>query len=398
MEIGDIVVYFIKVIAIQGVLFTFYWLALRHRPNHALNRIFLLSTLLLSLVIPVIENPVPQRAEPMLDVVMLEWMSEPMEFVATEIQTSESSQFPIWNVVGILYFGLLIFFIGRSTFHLYLLQKIKKQCEYVKKHWFKLFKTTQSRPFSFFSSVFIPKEIFGTNSFDQILAHECVHVRQFHSLDRLLLDFLVSLFWFNPFIYLYRNALIEVHEYQADAEVVKKFNDLVGYQEILFAQLQPAPYSGLVSHFNFSTIKKRIVMMNKSKNEGQSRLTYMLTLPLIAMVLFAFTSKESTESVTHITDKIEALAGPFDVFPSINSLSQEDKYRPSILPLRADADFKMTSSFGMRQDPIDMKKKQHKGIDLAAAIGTEVIATAEGIVEELSSNPNGHGHMITLNH
>jgi hypothetical protein len=402
MEISSVLVYFLKVIAIQGVFFAFYWLVLKNRTNHGLNRVYLLSTLLLSLVIPFIENPFPKEADPILEVTMLEWMAEPMGFHGSSEggEMVTQSTLPIWGILSWVYLGLMAFFIGRSSLHLIVLQKIKKQCEYVKKHWFKLFKTPHSKPFSFFSSVFIPKEIFGTSSFDQILAHECVHVRQLHSLDRLLVDFLVSLFWFNPFIYLYRKALIEVHEFQADAEVVKQFADPIGYQEILFAQLQPATYSGLVSHFNFSTIKKRIVMMNKSKNASSSKLAYALVMPLMAMVLFAFTSKESEESVAHITEKIEELTGPFSspVLSPEKSVFQRDGFKPSILPLKTDARFKMTSSFGMRTHPITKEKQHHRGIDLAVAVGAEVLATADGVVEELSSNANGYGHMITINH
>lgn len=401
---GEVISYFVKVLLIQGIFFGFYWVFLKNRTNHSLNRIYLLSTVLLALVIPFIENPFPNRIEPVLESSAIEnWLAEPIQTVTADGSRAEKNHFPIWQIIGGFYIVFALAYFIRSLFHLHILQKIKKQCEYVKKHWFKLFKTTHSKPFSFFSSVFIPKELFGTSSFDQILAHECVHVRQMHSLDRLLMDFLVALFWFNPFIYLYRNALIEVHEFQADAEVIDKFKDPVGYQEILFAQLQPASYSGLVSHFNFSTIKKRIVMMNKTKDTSLSRLAYLLTMPVIAVVILSFTTKKGNQSVEQITDQLEALAGPFEPkgqeVIEIPGPNQEDKYKPSILPLKAGSNFKVTSHFGKRHDPMDHSKiKDHKGIDFAVKIGTEVLSTADGIVQEVSNSKTGHGNRLVINH
>ena len=437
MELSEVLVYLIKVLAIQGVFYAFYWLVLRDRVSHSLNRVYLLSTLLSAFGIPFVSIPVAVVAQPIIDSQMLVWIAEPMG--SAEVQTggaSPASSFPVGPFISWIYFGLVAFLIGRSSLHLLILQKLKKQSEcinnseegsrgmglaravfssekylntclpdrqvkptrWVRKYWFKLFKTTQSRPFSFFSNVFIPDDIFGTKSFDQIVAHECVHVWQLHSVDRLLVDFLVALFWFNPFIYLYRRALIEVHEFQADAAVVKQYDDLIGYQEVLFSQLRSAPYSGLVSHFNFSTIKKRIVMMNKSKSKGQSKLAYFFTVPVVALVLFAFTSKEGENSVNQIADKIEEITAPFESEPVVPVVDQEDRYRPSILPLKSTDKFKVSSMYGRRTDPMSKQVKMHKGMDFSAPIGTSVVATGDGVVHSLKNDPDGYGKVITLNH
>ncbi len=399
MAYSDIFVYFIKILAIQGVFYLFYCLVLRQNANHSLNRLYLIGTLLFSLVIPFIHHPLPAEAAPVLEVTMLEWVATPID--SHEIQSVNTTEWSsvVWTVLKWLYITLVLVFVLRSLFHLYMLRRIKRQSECVNKHWYTLFKTTHTLPFSFFSNVFIPKKDFGSAAFDQILTHECVHVRQMHSLDRLLVDFLVSLFWFNPFIYLYRNALIEVHEYEADAAVIRQYGDPIGYQEMLFAQLQPVGYSGLVSHFNFSTIKKRIVMMNNVKNANQSRLAYVLTVPVMALVLFAFTSKEGEHSVAQLAESIDAIAEPV-IPPSIHEsvFDQEDRYRPSILPLKTDATFKVSSTFGMRTVPGSDEKKMHNGMDLACAVGTEVVATADGEVTEVVASPDGYGNHIVIHH
>jgi hypothetical protein len=72
--------------------------------------------------------------------------------------------------------------------------------------------------------------------------------------------------------------------------------------------------------------------------------------------------------------------------------------RPSILPLRTDGKFKVTSTYGMRNDPVSDGKKMHKGLDLSTAVGTEVLATADGEVIEVVSTPDGYGNHIVIKH
>lgn len=396
----EIIVYLIKVILIQGLLFGFYYFLLRSKTTHALNRAYLILVLVLSLVVPFVGNILPSGVDDVSEFVVVAWVAEPIgeiEIVAMDA-VQRSLSVPVWDAISWIYLTLVALLLGRSAFHIYVLQKLKKRSEYVKKPWFKLFKTAHAMPFSFFSDVFIPRTVFGTGSFDAILSHECEHVRKWHSMDRLFIDLLAALFWFNPFIYLYRNALIEVHEYQADAYALKKYGDPVGYQEILFAQLQPSYYSGLASHFNFSTLKKRIVMMNKEKNTGRSQLVYLSTVPLIIMILFAFNSKEAEWSLAEITDQIEEFTGPFEVAESgLAPIPQEDRFIPSILPIDA-TKARFTSGFGKRIHPVKKIRNYHSGMDFSAPIGTDIYATADGEVISVISQKGGYGLHIEISH
>lgn len=289
---NDVLIYLAKVATIQGVFMLLYWGLFNKQVYFGLNRIYLLGSLVLSVLIPFFPNPFISP-EPI--VISLPEMTNPVEIpadVVTGAPLEESPSIPVWQIVGLIWILVVLVFLLRSFLHLWALRSLKTQSEYIEKSWFRLFKTEQQSSFSFFKNVFIPGNLFGSPSFNPIVAHECVHVRQWHSLDRLLVDLLVSLFWFNPFIYLYRKALIEVHEFQADAEVVKQYQDTKMYQEVLYHQLQYQSGSALVSHFNFSMIKKRIVMMNTSKNKKGMKFTYLLVIPVAALLIYAFTSYE----------------------------------------------------------------------------------------------------------
>ena len=411
---NELIIYILKVLAIHGLLYLFYRLVLRNTGHHAFNRGFLLIALFAAFIIPLIEIPVPQPEHVSDEISVIMWFSEPAagieEFELVPVEGKNASNH--WYLVPWLYALIALTLMARSVFYLSVLAKIKRRSEYIKKRWFKLFKISHDRPFSFFSNVFMPKSIFGTDAFDQILAHECEHVRQLHSIDRLIMDFVVSLFWFNPFIYLYRNALIEIHEFQADEVVLNRFKDPVGYQEILFSQLQTAQYSGLVSHFNFSMIKKRIVMMNKERK--MSGWVYVLTIPVTLMVVFAFSSKEAMEPLNDVGDEIASMIGPESGLdwpdlnlsePQLEASSEPNEPKgvaqenvPEILPLKSTEKVRMTSGFGMRMHPIHKVRKPHKGMDFSCPMGTEVIATADGKITAVKMYKDGYGKLIAISH
>jgi murein DD-endopeptidase MepM/ murein hydrolase activator NlpD len=57
----------------------------------------------------------------------------------------------------------------------------------------------------------------------------------------------------------------------------------------------------------------------------------------------------------------------------------------------------LTSSFGMRRDPFNGRRKMHEGLDIAARTGTAVTATADGIVSSVKTEP-GYGKVVILDH
>lgn len=69
---------------------------------------------------------------------------------------------------------------------------------------------------------------------------------------------------------------------------------------------------------------------------------------------------------------------------------------PSGYPLQKT---RLTSNFGMRVHPVLNRKALHGGLDMSAAIGTPVYATASGVVEWAAPHESsGLGNMIKLNH
>ncbi|MEE9373621.1 MAG: M56 family metallopeptidase [Saprospiraceae bacterium] len=78
-----------------------------------------------------------------------------------------------------------------------------------------------TEPCSFFKYIFINPATYDYNTYEQILTHEKIHVRKFHSLDLLVSELAVILLWFNPFIWLIRKEIEKNIEYQTDDILVK---------------------------------------------------------------------------------------------------------------------------------------------------------------------------------
>ena len=394
---SELIVYLLKVILIHGALFLFYRLFLRNSARHALNRYYLLSALVFAFVIPFISLPADVSSiSEVSRVPIIQWMSHPTVMIEnTElVPVIASDSLSLWSYVPYIYAIITSLLLLRSIFFLLVLKKMKGNARPIPMGWFTLFKTTHEHPFSFLSDVFIPGSLFKSASFQTILTHECVHVKQRHSVDRLLLDFLVSLFWFNPFIYLYRNALIEIHEYQADEAVVEHHQDPIGYQEILFSQLQTPLYSGIVSHFNVKLIKKRIVMMN-TKTKKPVWL-YACAAPITLLLIFSFSRKEITQPIEEVSEELTYLMEPDDPTEGFDALMEANI--PSVLPLRNAEHVRLSSGYGMRMHPLLKVEKMHLGVDFSCKQGTEVIATADGVVEEVATKPGGYGKYIIINH
>ena len=67
---------------------------------------------------------------------------------------------------------------------------------------------------------------------------------------------------------------------------------------------------------------------------------------------------------------------------------------PSLMPVN---NVRLTSSFGMREHPVLGGRRAHKGVDLAAPVGTPIVATADGIVSKAQWF-GGYGLFVAIEH
>lgn len=273
--------YIIKSSFSLSVFFIFYKLFLENEKMHLFNRFYLLIILVFSLVIPFITiqtvNEIPLQNFQTL-------IAEPIV-----IKQKESSFFQFnWTVLFFVCYGLvtLLLLIRFTKNILNLLKKAKANPFIYFKNTKVILVEEATIPHTFLNYIFVNKHDFQNNQIqEELFSHELVHIHQKHSLDVLFIEILKTLFWFNPLFYAYKKAIQLNHEFLADENIVKKYNNVPFYQALLLNSNGNKPIY-LASNLNYLVTKKRLIMMTKSTSKQVGLIKKTLVLPV---VLFIFT-------------------------------------------------------------------------------------------------------------
>lgn len=137
-------------------------------------------------------------------------------------------------------------------------------------------------PYSFFNHIVVGTRGLNDDEVRCILAHESLHVRQGHSVDLLYARLLCCLMWFNPFAWLIMREIRAVHEFLADAASIGACGR-EDYLHLLYRQATGTGYGHITNNFKSINLKKRIVMMNKTKTRfGAWKVA--AALPVVALL------------------------------------------------------------------------------------------------------------------
>ena len=156
-------------------------------------------------------------------------------------------------------------------------------------------------PFSWMNYIVINEDDLLNNP-EMIISHEMAHIKNRHSFDLLFLQLFSVFQWFNPVVWLVKNELQTIHEYEADNSVINSGIDAKTYQLLLIKKAVGIQrFNSITNSFNHSKLKKRITMMLKEKSSPWARLKYLLVLPLSAVMLTAFAQKEISQKINEIS-------------------------------------------------------------------------------------------------
>ncbi|WP_299556519.1 M56 family metallopeptidase [Seonamhaeicola sp.] len=277
--------YLLKASAVVVIFYACYKLFLQRDTFFESNRGFLLTGLVSAFLIPLIVIPVYIERTP----VVLDNLIFDNAVVAQPIESSVN----LIDIAAYVYFIGAVFFLGKFLVQLVSLALLLVQNKSTKFGRYRYVKTSNSTsPFSFFNWIVYNPALFNKTELDQILTHEKVHARQHHSIDILLTQLAGVVLWFNPFIWLYNKDLKQNLEFIADQNAQQKSDCKKSYQYTLLKTSMPTHQLALTNNFYNSLIKKRIVMLHKSKSKKTNLLKYALVIPVLAVFLMSFNTKE----------------------------------------------------------------------------------------------------------
>ena len=139
-------------------------------------------------------------------------------------------------------------------------------------------------PFSWLRYIVLSRSDYEAND-ASILAHERGHIRQHHSLDLVLVDMLTALQWFNPAMWMLRQDLRAIHEYEADAAVLSQGINMRQYQYLLIQKAVSQCGYSVANGISHSTLKNRINMMLHKNSSRTSMLKLLALAPIVGMTL-----------------------------------------------------------------------------------------------------------------
>ncbi len=288
--------YLIKFSISLSVLYIFYYLVLRPLTFYQWNRFYLVCYSLLSFVIPFINITEWLTEKNISDSYLINSIPAVDKLTSRSFNSSHEAENMLsailnWNFVGLLFLTGTSIMLIRIVYQYFSLRALKRRAVLLKTGDFEFYDVNSPiTPFSFANAIFINSRLHTEEEFHRIMEHEFVHVKQKHTVDIVMAELVCIVNWFNPFAWLIRKAIRQNLEFIADKNVLDGGIDPRRYQYLLLKVMGLPQYS-ITNNFSFSSLKKRIIMMNKMKTARVHLIKFLFVLPLLTVMLLAFRDK-----------------------------------------------------------------------------------------------------------
>jgi beta-lactamase regulating signal transducer with metallopeptidase domain len=284
--------YLLKLSISLAFVYLFYAVVLRRLTFYAWNRWYLIGYSLLAFFIPFVNvsGLLQKNAWTNNKVVELIPVFDNYTKVIKQGQAPVTSSTPVnyWFFVLLFLLAGIAILGTRLLLQYFSYRRLRKAATLLSYGEVKVYQVNKPIiPFSFGSSVFINQDQHTDAELEKIIRHEFIHVKQRHTLDILWGEFLCIMNWYNPFAWMIRNAIRQNLEFIADNRVISEGADKKQYQYLLLKVVGTRGFS-LSQQFNFSSLKKRIAMMNQVKSARLHLIRFLFILPLIAVLLLSF--------------------------------------------------------------------------------------------------------------
>lgn len=279
--------YLVKLSLSLALVYLFYQLVLRRLTFYNWNRWYLLVYSVLAFLIPFINvYPVLEKNN---------WSRyEVLNYIpVVNVHPDAANSEP--NITWSYYHWALLFImagitvmLGRLLIQQLSFWRIRRASKLLIDGMVKVYQVDKDIiPFSYGNSIFLNQHQHSQEELKEIIRHEFIHVKQKHTIDILWAECLCILNWYNPFAWLLRQSIRQNLEFIADNKLLQNGIDKKEYQYLLLKVIGISHFS-IAPQFNFSSLKKRIAMMNKMKSGKVHLIKFLFMVPLVAVLLLAF--------------------------------------------------------------------------------------------------------------
>jgi bla regulator protein BlaR1 len=409
------------------VLAGFYALVLAPERLPRFKRFYLLGSLLFSALIPLIE--LPAEVVSGVPVPALPFASGPAApLQAGTPPVPDSTDAGAYLIGG--YFAVMAVLLLRLVRNLgTLAQRIRRAPKRAFRSATLVLTDAPGTPYAFLGYLFVARPTFERGALaDELLTHELTHIRQYHSLDILLIEVLRCVGWFNPVLHWMKGAMQLNHEFLADEAVNAHHRDIPRYQRLLLTHLTTATPLHLTSSLSFHSTKQRFLMMTRHTSAARAGWAYGSTALLLSLVTALLISPGTPTTAQVVpaarpatrpqppapaseteVERMERLYGDkwVDTWPDgrtlvrkkYASLTPEDKKWVRVLPVLprktpTEAEFeswKNPKKFGIWVD--DKRVRNFAGTPLKAS---DIVAYTGSYVHKNARQPEGYLYHMSL--
>ena len=301
------------------------------------NRILLLSCITLAFVFPIFILNSFWVADIMENNIEIAFNPVEIAYIANTVSEQIT---PIWDYIVTLYIigvivMILYFLVSLVRLALFILkgEHIKQDdCRII------LHRHNSVAPFAWCGYIMMPRR--DWYEFGQmIVRHEKAHIECRHWIDLLFMQAAIIITWYCPAIWLLRNELHTLHEYEADSRVLASGVKREEYQMFLIKKTVGARFATLSNCLNHSSLKKRITMMLSSKQTGTARVRAFVMVPAMALALIGL----ATPAVSAVINEVSAATPVEDLRYKISEKSDStirvtERNSDMVVTEKADAD------------------------------------------------------------
>lgn len=291
-------IHLFEILACSGALLGLYILVIERRVSFRWCRRYLVASMALAALIPLVDIPVWSGGELWLDPLPALPAAAPATAAEAPSMRPEAVAAAIYALGAAIIAALLLLQLLR-------IGRLRRAARLDSTPRYTIVNTRRRiSSFSFLRSIYVWEGL-PAEELPAVVAHEASHIRHRHSIERLAMEALKAALWWNPFVWIASRRLTEVQEFEADSDVLRSGFDRTRYMSTIFRQL--FGYSPEIANsLRDSLTKKRFEMMLTHTPGRHALLRLAATIPVVLGLACAFSFSTKAAQIRY-TDRTAAI-------------------------------------------------------------------------------------------